>query len=131
MDLEHLIKGTKHNKHGHQGHGYDHDQDHEKNDRDHHHHDDHGDKRGYYETNGGRHRSHYKVEMVRSLLQTLPHKKALLIAAVIIAALAAIIGIALIWALLPLAANLLGYVWTADIQELLKNLRSLAPLLNG
>jgi hypothetical protein len=119
MDLEDLIKG-RHRRTPHRQ--YD----------DHDHHDDHYDH-GYgdHRSHGGHHHGHYKLEMLRSLYKALPHKKALLAAALIVVVLLIVLGISILLALFPLAAKLLEYVGNGEIQNLLKTLLSLAPLLNG
>lgn len=116
MDLEDLIKG-KYRRHGH------------------HHHEDHyhGHEHGYgdHHYHGGHHHGHYKLEMIRSIYKSLPHKKALLAVALIVIVLIIVIGISIMVALLPLAAKLLGYAGTLEVQDLLKTLQSLVPLFNG
>lgn len=123
MDLEDLLKGKSHHKHGPRG--YD---DHHKHYDEYRHDDHHYDRHG---SHGRYHHGNYKLETLRTLYHSLPHKKALLVAALICILLAAIVVISLLWFLLPLAASLLGYVGATDIQGLLKSLLSLAPFLNG
>jgi hypothetical protein len=120
MDMEDLLKG-KHHKHGH----HDHD-DHEKYHRDDENHHDHTyeNKDHYY----GGHHGHYKLEMIRSLLHSLPHKKALLTGAIILGLFTLIIGLSLLWALLPLITKLVGYVEANGIQGVLNTMLSLAQL---
>ena len=115
MDFEDLIKGN-YRRHGHH---------HE----DHYHGDDHGHWDHHY--HGGHHHGHYKLEMIRSIYKSLPHKKALLAVAIIVAVLLIIVGISVMLALLPLAAKLLGYAGTMNIQDLLKTLQSIIPLFTG
>ncbi len=118
MDLEDLLKG-KHHKHGHHRHDrYDDHDGYYRNDD--HHHDHH-----YY---GGHHHGLYKLELIRSLLRSLPHKRALLTLAVALCLFALVIGIAVLWALFPLFLKLVGYVETNGIQGILNTLLSIAQL---
>jgi hypothetical protein len=121
MDLEDLLKGR------HRKHRYD--------DHDHHHHDDHHGQRehgyGDHRYYGGHHHCHYKLEMLLSLYRKLPHKKALIAAVIIVVALLIVLGVSILLALLPLAARLLEYAGAGEIQNLLKTLLALVPLLNG
>jgi hypothetical protein len=98
MDLEDLFKHKHHNKHAHRQ--YD----------DHDHTGYHGDKHGEFLSYGGHHHGHYKLEMIRSLLKALPHKKALLTAVLGIGCLMLIIGIAILWAIFPLIIKAVEYV---------------------
>lgn len=111
MDIEDLLKGKLH-KHRHN------------------YHDEHAayEQKGhnYY---GGHHHGHNKLEMIRSLLNSLPHKKALLTGAIILGVFVLIIGLSLLWALFPLITKLVGYVETNGIQGVVNTLLSLAQLL--
>jgi hypothetical protein len=117
MDLEDIVKG-KHHKYGH----HDHDDHGEYHNHDQHHHD-HG-----HHYHGGHHHGPYKLELVRSLLRSLPHKRALLTAAVILCFVALVIGIALLWVLFPLLTKLVSYVEVNGIQGILNTLLSFAQL---
>lgn len=108
MDLEDLFKG-KHRKHGH-------------------HHDDHAYGHQDQHSYGGHHHGHNKLETMRSLFGSLPHKKALLTGLLILGIFLLVIGVSLIWALVPIITNLAGYVETNGIQGVLNTLLSLAQL---
>ncbi len=120
MDLEDLVKG-KHHKHGHH-----HDDRERYHGHDDHHHDDYD--HGHHHYYGGHHHGLYKLELIRSLLHSLPHKRALLTAAIILCVIALIVGIAVLWALFPLFMKLLGYVEVNGIQGILNTLLSFAQL---
>jgi len=114
MDLEDLIKG-KHHKHGHRHDDY---------------HDNHGNAYKHKDkhfSKGYRH-GNYKLEMLRSFLGSLPHKKALLTGAIIFGVFILIIGIAILWMLFPLIIKLLGYVEANGIQGVVNYVLSLLQL---
>ena len=116
MDLEDLLKND-HHKHRH----HPKDQDEYHHDR---HHDDHTFRHGK-----PHHQGHYNMEMLRSIFQSLPHKKALLTGVIIVSVLALIIGLSLVWALFPLLAKFVGYVEVNGIQGLVDTLLSFAQKL--
>jgi hypothetical protein len=109
MGLDDLIKQKYHRKSSH----HDHD---EHNYEGHHdrydHHDDHS---NYH---GGHHKGHLKFELIRSVLQSLPHKKALLAGVLIVGIIMIITGIALLWALFPLIPQAVGYVEANGIKSI-------------
>jgi hypothetical protein len=102
MGLDDLIKQKQYRKTSH----HDHDE---------HHHgvyeqrDDHSYRHGMHHSHGGHHR-HDKFELIRSIFQNLPHKKALFAGVLIIGIIMIIAGIVLLWALFPLIAKAAGYV---------------------
>jgi hypothetical protein len=107
MGLEDLIKQQYHRKTSHQ----DHDEHHYEGQHDRYdHHDDHSFRQG------GHHNPFIKFEHVRSIFQSLPHKKALLAGVLIICIIMIIAGIALLWALFPLISQALGYVETNGVK---------------
>jgi hypothetical protein len=105
MDIEDLIK-NKHRYH------------------DEHHHKDLNNRHGHYNDNGdhnyhrGHHQGHYKLEMIRSICQALPHKKALLTGVLIFGVLILVIGIALLWSIFPLLTNAVEYVEANGIKSI-------------
>lgn len=120
MGIDDMFKGS-HHKHKEHYHGH----------HDHHrHHDSHDHDGGHYyrqgdhSRHGGRH-GHYKAEMILSLLRSLPHKKAIIIGVAIAFLLLFILGIALLWAVIPMIAGALGLVDMKSIQELAAAILSL------
>jgi hypothetical protein len=67
---------------------------------------------------GGHHHSHFKLELLRSVLRYLPHKKTLLVGALIICIVIFITGIALLWAIFPLITQAVGYVEANGIKSI-------------
>lgn len=114
MDIEDLFKGRHDRKQNHHHSDYRYD-DHDQKHKDHHY--------------GGYGHGNYKMQAALSILRSLPHKKALLAGAVILAVLVLVIGIALLWAVVPLIANLGGYVEANGIQGLLDFLLSFVQRL--
>ena len=107
MDLDDLIRNKHHRKSSH----HDHDEHHYEDPHDRYdHHDDHSFRQGGHGYHGGHHKGHRKLELIRSIFQSLPHKKALLAGALIIGVIMLITGIALLWALFPLILQTVGYV---------------------
>lgn len=98
MDLDDLFKRNMMKKRNHRSH----EDRHYRNDH-HDHHRDHGDDTGY-------HHGHHKIEMIRSIIQAMPHKKALLAAVLIIGVFMLVLGVALLWAVLPLVTDAARYV---------------------
>jgi hypothetical protein len=106
MGLDDLIKQKYHGKSSH----HDHDEHHYEGPHDRYdHHDDHSSRQGDYQYHGGHH-GHFKFELIRSMFQSLPHKKALLAGALIIGIIMIIAGIALLWVMFPLITQAVGYV---------------------
>jgi hypothetical protein len=105
MGLDNLIKKNHHHKTSH----HDHDEHHYEGPHDRYdHNDDHNFRNGGYHYHGGHH-GHFKLELVRSMIKSLPHKKALLAGALIIFIIMIITGIALLWAVSPLITQAVGY----------------------
>lgn len=101
MDLEDLFKHKHHDKHSRHSHGH-----HDHGD----HNNDHGHRHDTFPSHVGYHHGHYKLEMIRSLLKALPHKKVLLTAVLGIGCMMLIIGIAILWAMFPLIIKAVEYV---------------------
>lgn len=120
MGLNDLIKQKYHRKSSH----HDHDENHYEG-----HHDryDHHDDHSYY--HGGHHKGHHKLELIRSILNSLPHKKALLAGALIIGIIMIIAGIALLWALFPLIIQAVGYVEANGIKSIVDSVLPYAEKL--
>lgn len=59
------------------------------------------------------------MELIRSFLQALPNKKALLTGALIIGVVVLVLGIALVWALFPLLVHTIEYVDANGIKGVL------------
>jgi hypothetical protein len=113
MGLDDLIKQKYHHKTSH----HDHDDHHYEGPHDRkEHHDDHSFRQGDYPYHGGHHKGHLKFELIRSIFQSLPHKKALLAGALIFCIIMVITGIALLWAIFPLITQAVGYVETNGIK---------------
>jgi hypothetical protein len=123
MDLEDLLKGKHHHQKDHDHHGHGHDNHHGRYLDEHRHgHDSHHHYDGY-------HHGHYKLEMIRSALRSLPHKKALLAGLIIICLIVLILGIVVIWALLPFVSMLLDLVQEKGIQGILESLDAIIQRL--
>jgi hypothetical protein len=107
MGLDDLIKQKYHHKTSH----YDQDEHHNEglHNRNEHH-VDHSFMQGDHHYHEGHHKGHFKYEFIRSIIKSLPHKKALLAGALIIGIIVIITGIALLWALFPLLTQAVGYV---------------------
>jgi hypothetical protein len=108
MGLDDLIKQKYHHKtshHDHDEHNY------EGPHNRYEHHDDHSFRQGG-------HHGNFKFELIRSIIKSLPHKKALLAGALIICIIMIITGIALLWALFPLITEAVGYVETNGIKSI-------------
>lgn len=118
MDLEDLFKGKHRSGYGHDHHDKHH---YEKHDRRDDPYDDHafGHMDHPYPP---RQRGHFKTEMISSILRSLPHKKTLLTVAAIAAAIVLFLGIALLWALIPVFMNMVQYVEVNGIQGLIDTL---------
>ena len=115
MGLDDLIKQKYHHKtshHDHDEHNY------EGPHNRYEHHDDHSFRQGDHHYQGGHHKGHFKVELIRSIIKSLPHKKALLAGALIIGIIMIITGIALLWVLFPLITQAVGYVETNGIKSI-------------
>jgi hypothetical protein len=107
MGLEDLIKQQYQRKTSH----HDHDEHHYEGQHDRYDpHDDHSFRQG------GHHNPFIKFEHVRSIFQSLLHKKALLAGVLIICIIMIIAGIALLCAIFPLITQALGYVETNGIK---------------
>jgi len=107
MDLEDLLKGK---------HRYSHE---------HHHDGDYHHDRHYH----GHHHGSYKLELIRSVLHSLPQRKALMAGLVIACSVFVILGIPAVWALLPFLSMLLDLVQQKGIQGLLTALNDLLQQL--
>lgn len=108
MGLDDLIKQKYHHKTSH----HDHDEHHYEGPHNRYeHHDDHSFRQGG-------HHGNFKFELIRSIIKSLPHKKALLAGALIICIIMIITGIALLWALFPLITEAVGYVETNGIKSI-------------
>jgi hypothetical protein len=115
MGLDDLIKQKYHHKTSH----HDHDEHHYEGPHDRYdHHDDHSFRQGGHGYHGGHHKGHFKIELLHSIFQVLPHKKALLAGAFIIGIIMIITGIALLWALFPLITQAVGYVEANGIKSI-------------
>jgi hypothetical protein len=113
MGLDDLIKQKYHHKTSHRDHDDHHYEGrHGRNE----HHEDHSFRQGEYPYDGGHHKVHLKFELIRSILQSLPHKKALLAGVLIIGTIMLITGIALLWVMFPLITQAAGYVETNGIK---------------
>lgn len=103
MDLEDLFKG-KHNRHDHHdNHAHGHSDDH------------------HYR---GHHHGNYRLDMIRSMIRILPHKKALLTVLIIIGILLVIFCIAVVWAMVPFLSILLDLIQEKGIQGVLEALNA-------
>ncbi len=106
MGLDDLMKNKHHGKFSHHHNDeHDHEGYHDRYD----HHDDHIFRHMDY-GHGGHHHSNYKLELISSILRSLPHKKALLAGAAIVFLVIIIVGIVLLWAMFPLITQAVGYV---------------------
>ena len=105
MGLDDLFKHRDHDRHSHHSHGR---HDHDDHDYEH-------EKFPYYRKH---HHGLHKLDMARSIYNSLPHKKALLAGAVILVALVLIIGIVVLWAMFPLAIKVVEYVEVNGIKGL-------------
>jgi cytochrome b subunit of formate dehydrogenase len=115
MGLDDLFKQRHHSKSSH----HDHDDHHYEGSHNRHdYNDDHGSRQGGYNYHGGHHKGHLKLELIRTIFQSLPHKKALLAGALIIGIIMLITGIALLWALFPLITQTVGYVEANGIKSI-------------
>ena len=111
MGLDDLFKHRHHDGHSHQSHDrHDHDD----------HHDDHACRHEKYPYYRGNHHGRHKLDMVRSIYNSLPHKKALLAGASILVVLVLIIGMAVLWAAFPLVIKVLEYVEVNGIKGLVE-----------
>jgi len=95
MDMEDLIRYTRH----------------QKNPRSHH---------GTY-----RHVA-YRLALLRMMLRALPHRRAFLAAALVLCIVVLVSGIALLWALIPFAAQALGHVEANGIKGVVDSVLPLA-----
>ncbi len=127
MGLDDLIKQKYHRKSSH----HDHDEHHYEGppDRYDDHHDDHIFEQGSHGYHGRHHKGHLKLELIRSIFQSLPHKKALLAGALIIGIIVIITGIALLWALFPLITQAVGYVEANGIKSIVDSVLPYAEKL--
>lgn len=108
MGLDDLIKQKYHHKTSH----HDHDEHHYEGPHNRYeHHDDHSFRQGG-------HHGNFKFELIRSIIKSLPNKKALLAGALIIGIIMIITGIALLWVLFPLITQAVGYVETNGIKSI-------------
>jgi len=101
MDLEDFLKVKRRHGHGH-------------------HYDDYHDDHRYH----GYHHGHYKLELIRSVLRSLPHKKTLLAGLVIVCTVFVILGIMVVCALLPFLSMLMDLVQQKGIQGVLEALNA-------
>ncbi len=107
MGLDDLFKNKYHHKNGYRDdHGRYHD------------HDDHYHGHGGYRSNGNYHHGSYKTQLILSILKSLPHKKGLLIGLVLAGLLVIILGLLVLWAMIPIIAGLLGAVDIKGLQDL-------------
>ncbi|MRR14398.1 hypothetical protein EG833_03020 [archaeon] len=118
MGLDDLFKNNHHHKHGkhyddHDGHRGSHDP----------YNDDYS-RQGDHHYRGDHH-GHNKAEMILSVLRSLPHKKAIIIGVITACLLVLVIGIAILWAVVPMIAGALGLVDVKSIQELVIAILSL------
>jgi hypothetical protein len=114
MGLDDLIKKNYHRRTSH----HDHDEHHHEGPHDRYEpYDDHSYRQGDYRYQGGHH-GHFKLELIRSIIKSLPHKKALLAGVLIIGIIVIITGVALLLALFPLITQALGYVEANGIKSI-------------
>jgi hypothetical protein len=78
------------------------------------------DGHGLAHTDSRWHKGHdnHKIDLARSIIKALPHKKALLAGALIISAIVLTSVIGLLWFILPLMAQAVGYVEANGIRGL-------------
>jgi hypothetical protein len=126
MGLDDLIKQKYHRKTSH----HNHDEHHYEGPHDRYEHsDDSIFKQGDHHNHGGHHHGHFKLELIRTIIKSLPHKKALLIGASIICVVLIIVGIALLWAIFPLVTQAVGYVETKGFKGVVDSILPYAEKL--
>lgn len=119
MGLDDLIKHKHHHKSSQHHHD---DHEHGTYHESYNHHDDHRFGPMDYHHHGGHPHGSYKLELLRSVLRSLPHKKTILTVAVIASVALLIIGVALLWALFPLFTQVVGYVEANGIKSIVDGL---------
>jgi len=120
MGIDDFIKDKHHSKssrHYHDDHDheeyhgrYNHHDDQRFNYKDHHHH------------GGGHRHGSYKLELLRSVLHSIPNRKTILTVALIACAVLLIIIAALLWAVFPLIMQAVGYVEENGIKGVVDSL---------
>ncbi|HPI93583.1 MAG TPA: hypothetical protein PLT09_09705 [Deltaproteobacteria bacterium] len=105
MGLDDLFKHRHSDRHSHHSHGR-------------HDHDDHAYEHDEYPYYRGNHHGRHKLDTIRSIYDSLPHKRALLAGAAILVVLVLLIGIAVLWALFPLIIRAAEYVEVNGIKGL-------------
>lgn len=70
----------------------------------------------------GHHHGSYKLELLRSVLHSIPNKKAILTVALIACVVLLIVGLVLLWAIFPLFMQAVGYVEANGIKGVVDGL---------
>lgn len=89
----------------------------------HHYDDGHADEgNGFMHTDSRWHKGHpnYKIDLARSIIRALPHKKALLAGALVIFAIVLASAVGLLWFTLPLMVQFAGYVEANGIRGIVE-----------